>query len=133
MVDNEKLPTSASLIRSKYARVFECVVELYNLKTNERSSTKFEDVVKITEEMHENKYLSDYLYENLNQIYDLYPTMLRWKVASGYKENPIEEENRLNKIDDLLSLLIEDLNNEIADIAELIAEKQTNDLIGEDK
>ena len=129
----EKLPVSASTVRSKYARVFECAVELYNIRTNERVSTKFEDVVKITEEMYENKCLSDYLYENLKEIFKLYPTMLPGKVASGYKENPIEEEKRLNQLDDLLSLLIRDLNNEIADVAESIAERQACELIDEDK
>ena len=123
----EKLPTSASYIRTKYARVFECVAQLYKLRINEETTTKFEEIVKITEIMFENKCLSDYLYENLKQVFDLYPTMLPGKVASGYKEKPVEEEKRLNQIDDLLSLLIRDLNNEIADVAETIAERQLLD------
>ena len=129
----EKLPTSASLIRTKYARVFELIAQLYQLKTNEKVSNQFENIVKITEEMYESKVLSDYLYENLKQVYDLYPLLLPGNVVSGYKENPVEEERKLKQIDDLLGLLIRDLNDEISDVAESIAERMKIDLVDEDK
>ena len=129
----EKLPTSASHIRTKYARVFECVAQLYRLNTNEKVSNKFEDISKVTEEMYESKMLSDYLYENLKQVYSLYPLLLPGNVVSGYKENHVEEERKLNQIDDLLGLLIRDLNEEISDIAETIAERMECDLIDENK
>ena len=129
----KELPTSASLIRTKYARVFELVAQIYQLKTNEKVSNRFDDIVKITEELYESNVLSEYLYENLKQVYNLYPLLLPGNVVSGYKENHLEEEERLNQIDDLLSLLIRDLNEEISDIAETIAERMKCDQIDEDK
>ena len=129
----EKLPTSVSYIRTKYARVFECVAQLYRLRINEETATKFEEIVKITEEMYESKALSDYLYENLKQVYDLYPVLLSDNVVSGYKVKPVEEERKLKQIDDILGLLIRVLNEEIRDGAESIAERMKCDQIDEDK
>ena len=43
------------------------------------------------------------------------------------------EKKRFNQIDDLLSLLIRDLNEEIRDTAETIAERMKCDQIDEDK
>ena len=129
----ENFPVSASAIRTKYATVFELLVQLYHLYESGRNFTKYEDIVKLTEDMHEEAMLSDYLYENLKQAYDLYPTMLPGKVASGYKEDSFKEEERLKRIEALLNSLIKDLNEEIEDRAETIAERRACDLIDEDK
>lgn len=129
----KELPVNVSSIRAKYAYVFELIVQLYLLETNEKVSNKFEDIVKITEEMYESKALSDYLYENLKQVYDLYPVLLSDSVVSDYKEKPVEEERKLKQIDDILGLLIRDLNDEIRDVAESIAERMEIDLVDEDK
>lgn len=128
-----ELPKSVSSIRAKYAYVFELIAQLYLLETNEKVSNKFENIVKITEEMYESKALSDYLYENLKLVYDLYPVLLSDNVVSGYKEKPVEEERKLKQIDDILGLLIRDLNVEIRDGAESIAERMKCDQIDEDK
>ena len=130
---NSNFPVSASIIRTKYAQVFKCVVQLYRLREPGERSTKFEDVVKLTEEMHQEGLLSDYLYENLNEAYNLYQTLLPGKVAAGYKKNHLEEENKLSKIEQLLDMLIKDLNEEIADVAERIAERMASELPDEDK
>lgn len=129
----KELPKSVSSIRAKYAYVFELIAQLYLLETNEKVSNKFENIVKITEEMYESKALSDYLYENLKQVYDLYTVLLSDSVVSGYKEKPVEEERKLKQIDDILGLLIRDLNAEIRDVAESIAERMEIDLVDEDK
>ena len=63
----------------------------------------------------------------------MYSLLLPGNFASGYKENHLEEEKRFNQIDDLLSLLIRDLNEEIRDTAETIAERMKCDQIDEDK
>ena len=122
-----KLPVSAAAIRTKYAQVFEMVAQIYQMKTNEKVSRQFEDIKRITETLYKNNILSDYLYENLKQVYDLYPNLLPGNVISGYKKDSEEEERKLSKINDLLVLLINDLNDEISDIAESIAERQLLD------
>lgn len=129
----KELPKSVSSIRAKYAYVFELIAQLYLLETNEKVSNKFENIVKITEEMYESKALSDYLYEILKQVYDLYPVLLSENFVSGYKEKTVEEERKLKQIDDILGLLIRDLNDEIRDVAESIAERMKCDQIDEDK
>lgn len=129
----KELPVNVSSIRAKYAYVFELIVQLYQLKTSEKVSNKFETIVNVTEDMYENKTLSDYIYENLKQVYDLYSLLLPGNAASGYKENHLKEEKRFNQIDDLLSLLIRELNEEIRDTAETIAERMKCDQIDEDK
>ena len=132
-MDDNGFPISASTVRFKYARVFECVVELFNLREGEKTSTQFEIVVKVTDKLYESGQLSDYLYENLKEAFNLYPTLLPGKVAAGYKENQLAEENRLRKINQLLDLLIKDLNEEIKDVAESIAERQACEIDDEDK
>ena len=129
----KELPKSVSSIRAKYAYVFELIAQLYLLETNEKVSNKFENIVKITEEMYESKALSDYLYEILKEVYDLYPVLLSENFVSGYKEKTVEEERKLKQIDDILGLLIRVLNEEIRDGAESIAERMKCDQIDEDK
>ncbi|MBO6280095.1 MAG: hypothetical protein J6M95_00745 [Bacilli bacterium] len=118
MSPNEQEIASASLVRSRYAFIFECVIQLYDFAYRKKPSKKFEEVVKATEEMHEGGKLNDYLYENLKELYKLYPTMIPGKVEEGYKKNHEAEEKRLINLSNFLSITISDLCAEINEIVE---------------
>lgn len=109
---------SASEVRSKYAFIFECVVRLYEMQIGKRPSKRFEDAQRATEELHDRELLSDYLYENLIMVYDLYPTMLPGKVAEGYEKDRKAEEDRLIRLAKLLGMVIGDLCGEIQELSE---------------
>lgn len=114
--------TSATEVRSQYAFVFECVTQLYNFRFNKKPSKKFEDVVKATEELHETEAISDYLYESLKVLYELYPSMLPGKVEEGYKKNREAEEERLYRLSKLLSIATGDLCGEIQELSDKASE-----------
>ena len=113
---------SASEVRSRYAFVFECVIQLYDFRFSKKSSKRFEEVVKATEELHNVEALSEYLYENLKVLYDLYPSMMPGKVAEGYEKNRNAEEERLTRLDKLLGIVIGDLCGEIQEISDKASE-----------
>ena len=113
---------SASEVRSRYAFVFECVIQLYDFRFSKKPSKRFEDVVKATEELHDVEALSEYLYENLKVLYDLYPSMMPGKVAEGYEKNRNAEEERLTCLDKLLGIVIGDLCGEIQEISDKASE-----------
>ena len=113
---------SASEVRSRYAFVFECVIQLYDFRFSKKPSKRFEEVVKATEELHDVEALSDYLYENLKVLYELYPSMMPGKVEEGYKKNRNAEEERLTRLDKLLGIVIGDLCGEIQEISDKASE-----------
>ncbi|MBR0294360.1 MAG: hypothetical protein IJQ67_00385 [Bacilli bacterium] len=113
---------SASEVRSRYAFVFECVIQLYDFRFSKKPSKKFEEVVNATEELHDVEALSEYLYENLKVLYELYPSMMPGKVAEGYEKNRKSEEERLTRLDKLLGIVIGDLCGEIQEISDKASE-----------
>ena len=117
----EKLPVNAADIRTKYALVFKLIDEYHNLIYRERLGDRFDDAKKTTEILKENNRISDYIYESLQKLFELYPTMLPGKVAQNLSENSDKEERRQDQLDDLLNIMINDLNDLIADKAEEIA------------
>ena len=123
----KEYPVSVSEVRSKYATVFKCVSELYNLVYREELDVKFEVVSKATKRLFEDKRISEYIFESLKNLYDLYPELLPGRVAKAFEEDEDKEQNRLEEIDKLLSLMINDLNAEIADTAQIIAERMRLD------
>lgn len=123
---------SASEVRSRYALVFSLVAELSNLVCGERPDTKFNNIKLSTDKLFEVGCLSEYLYENLKNLYNLYPELLPGKVAEDYQKDEKQEEKKIEKINKLLMIMIDDLNNEIKDKAERIAEKQVLDQDGFD-
>ena len=128
----EKLPVNASDIRTKYALVFKLIDEYYNLIYREKLGDKFEDAQKTTEILKENDQISEYIYESLRKLFELYPTMLPGKVAQNLSEDSDKEEKRQDQLDDLLNIMINDLNDLITDKAEVIAERQILDQDGFD-
>lgn len=118
MSPDELQIASATEVRSKFAFIFECVIRLYEMQIGKRPSKRFEDAVKATEELHDRDYLSDYIYENLKMVYELYPTMLPGKVAEGYQKNREAEEERLIRLAKLLGMVIGDLCGEINELSE---------------
>ena len=118
MSPNELEIASASEVRSKYAFLFECVIQLYDFSLNKKSSKKYEEVRKVTEELYKTGIINDYIYENLKQLYALYPTMTPGKVAEGYKKDRKKEEDRLIKLSGYLSIIIGDLCGEIKELCD---------------
>ena len=114
--------SSASEVRSSYAFIFDCVVRLYNFQFKKKPSKKFDDVVKATEELKEAGAITDFIYESLKTVYDLYPTMMPGKVAEGYKKNREAEEERLIRLSKLLDITIGDLCGEIQEISDKASE-----------
>ena len=124
---DKELPTSAAVVRSKYATLFTIISELSNMVYGEKPGTKFEEIVKATKELFSDGYINDYLNENLNVLFDSYSELLPYKVAQDYKKDENNEQQKLKKIESLLTIIIKDLNDEITDRAERIAEKQLLD------
>jgi|GEM_PF-1731804 len=102
-----KINATSKDVRSRYAALFQCVAELCLVHYGERPSTKFEDIQKETERLKSDNFLSDYLVENLNKLYTLYPEMLPGKRHS---------KNWLNNLYSLLAFIIADLYEEIKDV-----------------
>ena len=119
-------------VRTKYAFIFKAISEYYNLLYQERPSADFKEVVPTTEKLFENKYISEYLFENLKHLYELYPTMLPGVVMKSYKADLDKEKKRQEEINKLLDIVIKDLNDTISDKAEEIAERMILDLDGFD-
>ena len=124
---SKEYPVSVSDVRSKYATVFKCVAELHNLVYREELDVKFEIVSKATKRLYEDKHISEYIFESLKNLYDLYPELLPGRVVKAFEEDEDKEQNKLEEIDKLLSIMINDLNAEIADMAQIIAERMRLD------
>ena len=131
-MSKEKLPISPSDIRSKYARVFEAIDEYYNLLYRVRRGKRFEEAQETVRILKDENRLSDYIYESLQKVFELYPTMLPGKVAQNLNEDFDKEEKREDQLDDLLNIMIKDLDDLIADKAEEIAEMHLLDQDGFD-
>jgi len=123
---------SASEARSRYALVFSLVAELSNLVNGEKPDTKFEVIKVVTDDLFKDGCLNDYLYENLKNLYNLYPELLPGRVSEDYQKDEKKEQEKINGINNLLMIMIQDLNNEIKDRAEQIAERQVLDQNGFD-
>ena len=124
---NEDYPVFAGEVRSSYAVMFQHVVELYNLIYSERPDIKFEEVVEATKKLYEDMYISEYIYESLKNLYALYPELLPARVAQGYRVDESKEQVKLQDIKNLVNIMIKELNDEINDRAETIAERMLLD------
>lgn len=112
-----KINATSKDVRSRYAALFQCVAELCLVHYGERPSTKFENIQKETERLKSDNYLSDYLIENLDKLYSLYPKMLPGK------RHP---KAWLANLYSLLSIIISDLYTEIKDVLDEAEIHDTN-------
>lgn len=119
----QEIELSVKEVRSHYARVFELVAELYNLVYSEKIGKKFDEIVGPTKELYDNGRINDFLYENLKELYDQYPSLLPGEVAKRFSEDEKKELERLVKLNDHLMMIIKELNELIGDTAETIAER----------
>ncbi|MBQ7243142.1 MAG: hypothetical protein IJS52_02955 [Bacilli bacterium] len=94
-------------VRSKYASLFSCVASIADLRYGKRPSTKFDDIVAMTETLKDDGYLNDYLYESLVVLFKTYPCMM-----PGKKQEP----EKLHHLYELLGITIGDLCAEISDL-----------------
>lgn len=107
----------ASNVRSQYAYLFSTVAEIYKFHyLNKKVSSRFEDIKRVSEEMHNDEKLSTYLYESLQEVFKLYPTLLPAEVKRRFKENGTNEWERINKIGELLMIIQADLSLELHDL-----------------
>ena len=108
---------SASELRTKYAYLFDTVVEIYRLyHQNEKVAARFETVVELTQKLYEEEAIDDYIFESLTAVYKLYPTLLPGVVQKGYEDNREKEIEHLNKLYELLSITQSDLSQLYHDI-----------------
>ena len=107
----------ASELRTKYAYLFDTVVEIYRLyHQNEKVATRFETVVELTQKLYKEEIFDDYIFESLTAVYKLYPTLLPGVVQKGYEDNREKEIEHLNKLYELLSITQSDLSQLYHDI-----------------
>ena len=104
-----EIEITAKEVRSRYAYLFSTLAELCRLRYGERPATDFPTVHKETSRLKDDGYLSDYLSENLSQLYSLYPEMLPGK-RHGQKW--------LSGLFDLLGPVVGDLCAEIKDLVD---------------
>lgn len=114
--ENER-DLAGSTLRSKYAFIFNTVVEIYKFyHIKAKVSCKFDKVQEITETLHKEEKLSDYLYESLKVLFKLYPTLIPAELAKMYKKDTKNAVKKLEEIDELLLIAIGDLSQELSDI-----------------
>ncbi len=118
----------AGELRTKYAYLFDTVVEIYRLyHQNEKVATRFEIVVELTQKLYKEEIFDDYIFESLTAVYKLYPTLLPGVVQKGYEDNREKEIEHLNKLYELLSISQSDLSQLYHDIWAKAYEKFKND------
>ncbi len=109
--------SGAGELRTKYAYLFNTVVELYRLfHQNEKVAARFEMVVELTQKLYKEEIFDDYIFESLMAVYKLYPTLLPGVVKKGYEDNREKEIEHLNKLYELLSMTQSDLSQVYHDI-----------------
>ena len=128
----QEIELSVSEVRSRYARVFELVAELYNLVYSEKIGKKFDEIVEPTKELYDDKKINDFLYENLKELYDQYPTLLPGQVSKRLSEDEKKELDRLYKLVQHLNMIIKELNDLYGETAESMAQKMILDQDGFD-
>ena len=107
----------ASELRTHFAYLFETVVRIYKLyHQNEKVATRFENVVELTQKLYDEKVFDDYIFESLNAVYKLYPTLLPGVVQKAYEQDKKKEIEHLNKLYELLSMTQSDLSQLFHDI-----------------
>ena len=113
----EKPYYSASELRTKYAYVFSTIAEIYKYyHRGEKVGMRFEEVVKLVNQLKEEERLTEYLYESLEDLFKQYPTLLPGEVQKGYETNESKETEHLNRLGGLLSLVQSDLSLELHDL-----------------
>ena len=113
----ERPDYSASELRTKYAYVFSTIAEIYKYyHREEKVGTRFEEVVKLVNQLKEEERLTEYLYESLEDLFKLYPTLLPGEVQKGYETNESKEIEHLNRLGGLLSFVQSDLSLELHDL-----------------
>ena len=110
-----KIITTAADVRPRYAALFQAIAELAWVRYGERPSTKFEEVKKVSQELTDDGYLSEYLTENLGRLFSLYPELLPGKS---------HDQKWLDDLYAMLSLIVSDLAEEVK---ELIDEADAHD------
>ena len=124
----ENYDHGASELRTKFAYLFDTVVEIYRLyHQNEKVATRFEKVVDLTEKLFEEEIIDMYLYESLKMVYNQYPLLLPGVVKKGYEENRTKEVQLLNRLYELLSMTQSDLSQRLHDILVEDSERFKND------
>lgn len=114
--ENER-DLAGSTLRSKYAFIFNTVVEIYKFyHIKAKVSSQFEKVKELTETLYKEERLSDYLYESLKVLFKLYPTLIPVELAKMYKNDVKNTLKKLEEIDELLLIAIGDLSQELSDI-----------------
>ena len=107
----------AGELRTKYAYLFNTVVEIYRLyHQNEKVAARFETVVELTQKLYKEEIFDDYIFESLMAVYKLYQTLLPGVVKKGYEDNREKEIEHLNKLYELLSMTQSDLSQVYHDI-----------------
>ena len=118
----------AGELRTKYAYLFDTVVEIYRLyHQNEKVATRYERVVELTQKLYQEEIFDDYIFESLQAVYKQYPTLLPGVVQKGYEENREKEIEHLNKLYELLSMTQSDLSQLFHDILVEDRERFKND------
>ena len=113
----ENYDHGAGELRTKYAYIFETVVEIYKLyHQDEKVATRYEKVVELTQKLFDEGVFDEYIYESLQNVYKQYPTLLPGVVQKGYEENRKKEIEHLNKLYELLSMMQSDLSQLLHDI-----------------
>ena len=113
----ERPDYSASELRTKYAYVFSTIAEIYKYYHHEEKvGTRFEEVVKLVNQLNKEERLSEYLYESLKDLFEQYPTLLPGVVQNGYETNENKEIEHLNRLGGLLSLVQSDLSLELHEL-----------------
>ena len=108
---------SASELRTKYAYTFSTIAEIYKYYHHEEKvGTRFEEIVKLVDQLNKEERLSEYLYESLKDLFEQYPTLLPGVVQKGYETNENKEIEHLNRLGGLLSLVQSDLSLELHEL-----------------
>ncbi len=117
MRPNDEHFHGATECRSSYGWIFETIAQLYRFHHVgvDKVSTRFDEVKVTTEKLKEEGILSDYIYENLQELFELYPTLLPGQVQKGFEEDREKEIARLNSLYKKLAMTSADLSQELHD------------------